>query len=104
VWNITRVLPEESPGNLPEERESRQVKLTPLQARQRAEQYLQQVYGTDLADWKLIESDRIERPNRYDYRFTYEHRTLRLGEAHRRLRGGGARRAGARRRGVLETA
>ena len=85
VWNITRVLPEESPGNLPEERESRQVKLTPLQARQRAEQYLQQVYGTDLADWKLIESDRIERPNRYDYRFTYEHRTLRLGEAHRRL-------------------
>jgi len=85
VWDIVRVLPEESPGNLPEERRMRQVKLTQSQARQRAEQYLQQVYGEDPAEWKLIESDRIERLNRYDYGFTYEHRTLRLGEARRRL-------------------
>jgi membrane protease YdiL (CAAX protease family) len=85
VWDIVRRLPEESPGNLPAERGMRQVKLTPSEARTRAEQYLQQVYGTDPADWRLIESDRIERPNRYDYQFTYEHRTLRFGEARRRL-------------------
>jgi hypothetical protein len=85
VWDIVRRLPEESPGNLPTERGMRQVKLTPSEARTRAEQYLQQVYGTDPADWRLIESDRIERPNRYDYQFTYEHRTLRFGEARRRL-------------------
>ncbi|MCS7190364.1 MAG: CPBP family intramembrane metalloprotease, partial [Fimbriimonadales bacterium] len=80
-----RVLPEEAAGSLPEERGKTKIMLTAAEARQRAEQYLTQTLNYDLSEWRLIETDRTERPNRYDYLFTYEHRTRVIGEARQRL-------------------
>ncbi len=76
VLTFARVLPEEAPGR----------RLPPAQARTRAEQYLREEGGYNLQEWQLIETDRIERPHRLDYAFTYEHRQHQLGEAKLRLR------------------
>ncbi len=85
VLDHARVLPEEAVGDLPEERGKARLMLSEAKARQRAERYLTQTQGYDLAAWRLIETNRTERPSRYDYAFTYEHRTQRVGEAKRRL-------------------
>ncbi|MCS7208074.1 MAG: hypothetical protein NZ874_00695, partial [Fimbriimonadales bacterium] len=85
VFDRVRVLPEEAVGNLPNERGKPRIMLSEAQARQCAERYLTQMQDYDLSEWRLIETNRTEHPNRYDYSFTYEHKTLRLGEARRRL-------------------
>lgn len=85
VFNRKRVLAEEATGDLPEERAQARVMLTETQARQRAEQYLADAQGYDLSEWRLIETDLTEHPNRTDYVFTYEHRQHRIGEARQRL-------------------
>ncbi|MCS7273406.1 MAG: CPBP family intramembrane metalloprotease [Fimbriimonadales bacterium] len=85
VWDHERVLPEEATGTLPEERRMRKVMLTEAQARQRAERYLTTEEGYDLGEWRLVETDFVEHPNRTDYTFTYEHRADKVGEARKRL-------------------
>ncbi|MDW8106139.1 MAG: CPBP family intramembrane glutamic endopeptidase [Armatimonadota bacterium] len=85
VWDRVRVLPEEAAGTLPEEHRMRKVMLTEAQARQRAERYLTTEEDYDLSEWKLVETDYVEHPNRTDYTFTYEHRTDKVGEARKRL-------------------
>ncbi|MCS6919778.1 MAG: CPBP family intramembrane metalloprotease [Fimbriimonadales bacterium] len=83
VFDRQRILPEEASGDLPNQKP--QAKLSEAQARRLAEQYLTQEQEYDLAEWRLIETDRTEHPNRYDYVFTYEHRTRQVGEARQRL-------------------
>ncbi|MCS7064922.1 MAG: hypothetical protein NZL85_01465, partial [Fimbriimonadales bacterium] len=86
VIDFQRVLPEEAAGNLPPERGKPRVTLSPAQARQLAERYLTEEQKYDLRAWRLIETDSVERPNRTDYWFTYEHRQYRIGEAPYRMR------------------
>ncbi len=75
VWSYSAFLPEEKAG----------ARLSESEARRVAEAYLAQERRIARAEWRLIESDRTERPNRYDYTFVYEHQTKRYGEAPLRL-------------------
>jgi membrane protease YdiL (CAAX protease family)/stage V sporulation protein SpoVS len=81
VIDFKRVLPEESPEiltRLPS-------RMNRAQAEKVATQYLEQELGIDLDEWKLVETDQERHPNRTDYRFTYEHRRYRLGDAAYRM-------------------
>jgi membrane protease YdiL (CAAX protease family) len=81
VIDFKRVLPEESPEiltRLPS-------RMNRAQAEKVAAQYLEQELGIDLDEWKLVETDQVRHPNRTDYRFTYEHRRYRLGDAAYRM-------------------
>jgi len=82
VINFERVLPEESPEILPR----LPSRMNPTQAQKAAAQYLEQELGFDLSEWKLVETDQVNHPNRTDYWFTYEHRQHRLTDAPYRMR------------------
>ncbi|MFN4178905.1 MAG: CPBP family intramembrane glutamic endopeptidase, partial [Armatimonadota bacterium] len=68
-------VPEEAKGAL----------LTKSEAQKRGETYLREL-GINLSEWKLVEADSIERPNRRDWLFVYELKTFQVGEAKLRMR------------------
>lgn len=68
-------LPEDAPGaTLPEET-----------AQRLATRFLQEVWGTPLERYRLVESRAEERPRRRDYTFTWERQDFRVAEATYRL-------------------
>lgn len=60
--------------------EAKGAKLMKAEAQKRAENYIREL-GIEPSEWNLIEEDSFERPNRLDWRFTYEHKTFQVAEA-----------------------
>lgn len=64
--------------------EAKGARLTKLQAQKQGETYLREL-NIDLSEWKLVEVDSIERPNRRDWLFVYELKTFQVAEAKLRM-------------------
>jgi hypothetical protein len=73
--NFSHRLPEEAKG----------AKLAQKEALQIAETFLRHELGGKLNEWRLVEADHLDRPNRRDWRFIYEHKTRRIGDAPLRM-------------------
>ncbi|MEZ8216930.1 CAAX protease self-immunity [Candidatus Fervidibacteria bacterium JGI MDM2 SSWTFF-3-K9] len=76
VMHFSHRLPEEAKG----------AKLAQKEALQIAETFLRHELGGNLNEWRLVETDHFDRPNRRDWRFIYEHKTRRIGDAPLRMR------------------
>jgi membrane protease YdiL (CAAX protease family) len=75
VMHFSHLLPEEAKG----------AKLAQKKALQFAETFLRHELGGKLDEWRLVETDHLDRPNRRDWRFIYEHKTRRIGDAPLRM-------------------
>ncbi len=75
VMHFSHRLPEEAKG----------AKLAQKEALQIAETFLRYELGEKLNEWRLVEADHFDRPNRRDWRFIYEHKTRRIGDAPLRM-------------------
>ncbi|MFA0731037.1 MAG: hypothetical protein LKKZDAJK_001898 [Candidatus Fervidibacter sp.] len=75
VMHFSHLLPEEAKG----------AKLARKEAIQIAETFLNREWGESLNEWRLVEADHFDRPNRRDWRFIYEHKTRRIGDAPLRM-------------------
>ncbi len=76
VLSFIRELPEEAQG----------ARLSREAALKIAEDYLRKEVGMQLDEWRLVESDVFNRPQRRDWAFYYEHKHRRVGEAPLRMR------------------
>lgn len=76
VWNFSHSLPEEAKGAM----------LTQKHAVEIAENYLRKEKRINLSEWKLVETDHENLPNRRDWTLIYEHKTRKVNDATLRLR------------------
>lgn len=76
VWSFSHSLPEEAKGAM----------LTQKHALEIAENYLRKEKGINLSEWKLVETNHENLPNRRDWALTYEHKTRKVNDATLRLR------------------
>lgn len=76
VLSFIRRLPEEAKG----------AQLSREAALKLAEAYLREEVGVRLDEWRLVESDVFNRPQRRDWVFYYEHKHRKVGEAPLRMR------------------
>ncbi|MCX7968115.1 MAG: CPBP family intramembrane metalloprotease [Armatimonadetes bacterium] len=75
IYGYFHRIPEEAKG----------AKLTKAEGQKRAENHMQGL-GFEPSDWNLVEADSYERPNRLDWQFIYEHKSLQIAEAKLRTR------------------